>query len=334
MMSRHTTGTDLPALVQAAPPARRAAGTASLCAAARALPLAALCTVACAFDGSAYDLAASPQPDAGALDEIDSGIDAAPLDSDAAPLARRHLLITEVKITGDGTEFVEIYNPTEQSISLADHYLADDADYALLPGAFGSGPRPATINSDFIARFPSDATIASGQALLVGIDPGEFGDTFGLTPDYKVGNSGSGTDMLEAFPSSIGALVSLTDSGEGIALFTWDGQSDLVTDVDLVNAGNDTSTANALATKTAVFVDGPDPGAAVSTYRKDLATMGTLPPITARSQSYARTAPEAGNETQAGTGNGEYGHDETSEDTTATWQVLEAATPGIVPAGL
>ena len=51
-----------------------------------------------------------------------------------------HLLLCEVVVTPTSDEYIEITNPTAATIMLDNYYLSDDADYALLPGAFGDGP--------------------------------------------------------------------------------------------------------------------------------------------------------------------------------------------------
>ena len=64
----------------------------------------------------------------------------------------------------------------------------------------------------------------------------------------------------------------MTNSGGNAGLFFWDGSSDLVQDVDLVNLGTPSST-NDIGDKTGLSVDGPDAGTVASTYLPDAFTM-------------------------------------------------------------
>lgn len=286
---------------------------------------------ACTFDGSAENLGTA---DGGGI-RIDAtlGGGAADAEVEIGPDGGKHLLLTEVKTGGAGTEFIEILNPTELAIGLGDYYLADNKGYPFLAGAFGAGPRPSVIMSDFIARFPAGASIAPGEVQIVGIQPDDFDDAFGVEPTYAILGDDDAPQMRTAFLSSIGPFVTLTDSGEAITLFYWDGADDLVVDIDIVNAGASTTVDNGLADKTDRTVDGPDTGSTTSAYRKDLVTMAPMPLATEDSQSYQRTAPEAPAELQTGPGNGLFGHDETSEDTSLTWSIA-APTPGAVVSGL
>jgi hypothetical protein len=285
---------------------------------------------ACNFDGQVANPAVVDPlaPDAAAdADSSGPGPD--------APIGEAlHLLLSEVKNTIAGTEFIEIYNPTASGIALDDYYLADNPSYPYVPTALLPGPKPPVANSDFIARFPAGTSIAPGAVLVIGINPSIFSATFGFDPDFKIGNSGGGTDMENAFPSSVGSMSSLTDGGEGVALFYWDGASDLVTDVDLVIVGPAPAGDNNLVNKTGLSIDGPDIGEIESSYKPDLSTMDPFERSTVVLESFERIAPESGHETQAGTGNGRFGHDETTEDTSQTWAIITSATPGVVAASL
>jgi len=280
--------------------------------------------------GCRFDTSNEGQGGGGGGPDADTGqADADPTDPDAGSTEKRHLLLSEVQAIGTGDEFIEIYNPTDATISLSEYYLADTKEYALVPGNYGFGPKPMVTNNDFIARFPDGASIDSHNAQVIAIRPSDFNATYGLNPDYRIGGTGTGRVMENAHPSSIGSLASLTDSGEGIALFVWDGETDLVTDVDQVNAGMGTTLANALPNKTGSQVDGP----VESAYRTDLATMPPMLAQTQAGQSYTRIAPEQENEIHNDFGNGLFGHDESTEDISTTWAIA-AASPGQQAAGL
>lgn len=129
-----------------------------------------------------------------------------------------------------------------------------------------------------------------------------------------------------------GPSATLTNAGEPIILFQWNGTADKVVDVDIMYAGTP-SAANLLIAKTPV--DGPDADGTASAYAADALTLPTQS-APAAAKSTKRIAREsAATEIQSG-GNGLGGHDETSEQTGVTWDsaAYTAPTPGTVPAAL
>lgn len=291
-----------------------------------------LLSASCAFDTS---VPASPNgevPDAAGVPDADPAAPDADLEAPDADVANEpHLLLSEVKTTGGGKEFIEIYNPSSQSVDLSDYYLADTDEYPKLPGNFGASDSAVVGTSDFIARFPDGTTIAAGEALVMAVRPTAFQAQFDVLPDFRIGGEATGELMREAFPGSINNLAALTDGGEGIVLFYWDGISDLVVDIDMIDVGPNTTSSNQLANKTGLQVDGPDSGGTLKTYREDLATMTNLGTALDFGESFHRIAPEDGHEVQSG-GNGSQGHDETSEDIAMSWGIDEAS-PGEASVG-
>jgi uncharacterized protein len=234
------------------------------------------------------------------------------------------LLLTEVVLAPSTQEFVEIANPGSAAVDLSTYYLSDSGNYFRLPAG-----APTLDTADFIVKFPAGASIAPGAVITVAIDTtANFMTTNGVAPTYSVA---SGT--MTAVAAS--GVPSLTNGGELVVLFRWDGQSDLVKDVDLVLAGAPTI-ANGLVDKSAVALDGPDAGTASATYATDARSMAVMGSTPASGKSTKRLALEAGHETQSGGGNGITGDDETSEDTAATWDssAFTNPTPGTVPAAV
>jgi hypothetical protein len=125
---------------------------------------------------------------------------------------------------------------------------------------------------------------------------------------------------------------SLTNAGEMVILFFWDGTSDLIRDVDLMIAGNAPTGPNTVGARAPV--DGPDADSTPSSYAADGMTIGDMAADTAGSETYARVAFESGAELQDGSGNGLTGDDETSEDIGTTWAIGATGTPGTVPVSL
>ncbi len=258
---------------------------------------------------------------------------------DAPPAVTGHLLLTEVKTVG-GSEFIEIWNPTTATIDLRNYYLTDMNSYWRLPSSTAITP----VASDFIARFPVGATIAPNAVITIATDGVAFiAPTTGfptVTPTYTIQETTPGATAMELVVADAAGNPGLTNGGEMVALFFWDGASDNVKDVDLFFAGPANITGdNQFAAKGAV--DGPDADTTATAYATDLnmiTPMGAVTDGTAPSlKSYKRIAKETGREVQTGMGNGITGDDETSEMTVLTWdsRTLPAeytdATPGVIP---
>lgn len=233
------------------------------------------------------------------------------------------LLISEIAITPTEGEFIEIHNKGGNVIDLTDVYLTDATYhnggvyyYQLVDGGGGGGGF-----ADFYARFPTGATIAPGAYQTIALNGAiDFNNTYGVNPTYEIADTdGSVPDMLEARSGSIDGLSSgLTDnSGEVVILLHWDGQTDLMQDLDYILWGDRVEAVS----KTGVSIDGPDADSTPSTYLNDI-DRNTQPIISAGSHangtSWQRSDMNEGNETKTG-GNGISGHDETSEDTNNTF---------------
>jgi hypothetical protein len=234
--------------------------------------------------------------------------------SDDAPAATAgHLLLTEVALAPPGAEFVEIHNPGTSAVSLAHYYLADNGDYWKLPAG-----APNINISDFIVQFPATAMIPAGGTITVTTGTAAtFMTAYGSPPTYAIGDNAVTKVDVPGTPT-------LTDAGEIIVLFQWDGAADLVADVDMVIAGVPT------ATNTLVSKSGAMQGS--SSYKTDANSIMAQTATPAMGTSTKRIMAEDGNETQAGTGNGITGDDETSENTRVTWDsTFTAPTPGAVP---
>ncbi|MCP4535660.1 MAG: ExeM/NucH family extracellular endonuclease [Chloroflexi bacterium] len=245
------------------------------------------------------------------------------LDSSVSTPAR--LLMTEIAVTPTTGEYIEIHNPTSDTIDLSNVYLFD-ATYAnggayyynIVTGADAGGGG----YGDFHARFPDGATIPAGAYQTVALNGSDnFFATYGILPTYELYGDG-GTldvipDMREALPGSINDQGGLTNGGEIAILYFWDGFSDLVTDLDYVVWGDKDEAVD----KTGVSIDGPDADSTASTYLADTAIVSQDVVDTgshAGGNTWQRMDLSEGTETQTG-GNGVDGNDETSEDLSNTW---------------
>ena len=259
-------------------------------------------------DTAKIDASTQPRPDGRTIDPDGD------IEPDMAVSVTAHLLLSEVALTPTGGEFIEITNPNTTDVSLADYYLSDSGDYWKLPAGV-----PAISTSDFIVEFPMTATIAAGASITVAMGSAvTFNTVYGMMPTYSVLD---GTVTKTAVPGT----ATLTDAGEIAVLFHWDGAAGLVEDVDIMIAGKPTA-ANGLVTKSGVTLG-------ASTYATDANTIQAQTATPGTGVSTKRMMAEVGHETQAGTGNGIDGDDETSEDTRTTWDsTFLAPTPNAAPA--
>jgi predicted extracellular nuclease len=260
--------------------------------------------------------------------------------SDAPPPSAVGLLLTEIVVTPTAGEFVEIYNPTGGTVDLSNYYLTDATFaggatyyYNVVTGANAGGGGFA----DFHARFPAGASIAAGEYQTVALNGStNFAATYGVAPTYELYEDDAAPDavpdMVEALPGSINGQGGLTNGGEVVVLYFWDGASDLVTDVDYAVWGDKDEAVD----KSGIAIDGPDGDATASAYLNDTA-IGAQDVIDtgahANGESFQRVDLTEGAEVQTG-GNGAGGNDETSEDLSNTWQITSGPTPnGAAPTG-
>jgi hypothetical protein len=290
---------------------------------------------ACSFNSSSGGAADRGDSDARPMGNSDGGlpVDGAPPTADASSLPEPpHLLLTEIKAVGGPTlEFIEIYNPGPGPIALAAYYLTDSDAYHQLPAAVAGTP-VAQLDpvNDFIARFPDGASIPGGGVLVVAFNHAAFVNEYEVEPAHAL--IGGPSPMVFVLGA---ASAQLTDTGEGVTLFRWNGATDRVTDVDQVLFGKTPQADDRLPDKSGVLIDGPDPDQILSEYAAEAATIGPMRKDSKDDESYNRIALEGVMELRTG-GNGIDGHDETSENTAVTWEDQEFSTPspGEVPSAL
>ena len=235
-----------------------------------------------------------------------------------------HLLITEIVVTPTNAEFIEIYNPTSETIDLTNYFLFD--------GIHKSDPVPDYANivdstdtsfgTDFTAQFPAGATIDPGEFKVIALK-NDFSTEFGFEPDFDI--NPNGVDDGDAIPdmlnggSGIGSNSGLTNSGEVIVLFYWDGVSDLVQDVDIALWGDKdeavVKTGAKKDSKTDADEDSTEYFADTPVDNQDV--IAAAAHVNGKSWQRIDLSTE-GSETLTG-GNGITGHDETSENLSVTW---------------
>ncbi len=239
----------------------------------------------------------------------------------AAPPAQ-HLLISEVCVAPNSAEFVEIYNPTSTPISLRQYYLTDNVnsfhhDYARL--VKGSPDSLLLASGDFVVKFPDTAAINPGQYKTIALNGRTFQQRFNALPAYEIlGADASAANDMQIIKRGAERLA-LDDNEEALILLRWDGQSDLVEDVDYFVWGFDGKFIPHHVNKTPLGIDGADSNSAVSYFDRDT-DQGLQKPVKDNGhellkswQRLPRSVPEETGELAAG-GNGISGHDETSED--------------------
>jgi uncharacterized protein len=253
---------------------------------------------------------------------------------DGPPLEMGHLLITEIKTFPTATEFIEIWNPTERFISLGNYYLSDFGDYWKFPNA----SMRESVDADFIVGFPN-MMLSPNQVIVIASESAGFRSSFTNSADYALDlavDDGATKAFTRYRLVNPNILPTLTNTGEPVVLFYWDGESDLVKDVDISFAGvGGAIDMNQLEPKQAV--DGPDLDTTATPYAADngIAAMGmSMALLSGSTNSYKRIMLEGSFEMQTGRGNGITGDDETSEDLKMSWDSSSAPTPGMVPASL
>jgi hypothetical protein len=262
-----------------------------------------------------------------------------------ARAAADHLLITEFAVRPTDGEFIEIYNPTSASVDLSTYFVSDfvlgnmgDEEpesnyYHLVDGVLD--PDPAFPN-DFLARFPDGASLGPGESVVIALhDDGLFtaywsSGTRIVVPDFELFDDGTVDGvpgMVDAGVELLGRPLIQSEAGlsndrEVIVLFHWDGQSDVVQDVDVVqwsNAGANFFTVG--VHKTGVMTDGPDADSVRTAYLPDTPKQGqqlAYPGAHGFDLTVSRVDFNEGAELLAA-GNGITGHDETSENLSQTW---------------
>lgn len=249
--------------------------------------------------------------------------------------AQDKLLLSEIVVTPTAGEMVEIYNPGSASVDLTNYYVTDATIQSTFLYYYNIVLQNETSggasSSDFNARFPSGATIAAGEYQTVALNgSANFFTEFGVAPTYELlDTDGAVPDMLEAETGSIGTDGGLSNNGEFVVLYYWDGATDLVTDIDYVVWGD----KNEAVDKTGVSIDGPDTDTDVSAYANDVAIADqdiTGPTDNSNlhtdGNSGQRIDFSEGTQTLTGS-NGIKGASETSENLSITWYHSLTPTP-------
>lgn len=234
------------------------------------------------------------------------------------------LLITEIAVTPTQGEFIEIYNNGTDPVDLTNVYITDATFspngvfyYNIVIGGGGGGGF-----ADFHARFPNGAMIAAGEYQTIALNgSADFINTYATNPTYKISDDGVAdgiAPLLEARTGSVDGNSSGLSGGEVLILYSWDGSSDLVQDLDYIVWGD----KNEAVDKSGIAIDSnTDADSDTSTYLSDTSIAAQTVISTGShsgGNSWQRGDLSEGVETQTG-GNGINGSDETSEDLNNTF---------------
>ncbi|MCD6577889.1 lamin tail domain-containing protein [bacterium] len=251
-----------------------------------------------------------------------------PFAADRTP--QDHLMFTEVAVDNATTEFIEIYNPSDYELDLSNVYITDATTatnkyYFIVTGVnYGGGS-----SADFHAKFPAGAKIGAKSYLVIAMDGTAFAALYGFDADYELYDTGNAAPKMdEAMPGSINFQGGLSDKGEVVIMYYWDGVSDLVKDLDYLVWGDKAEAID----KTGILIDSIyDADAVLSAYADDTSINsqiaqveigdGDLGFFTCNRSDYSEST-----ETTTG-GNGIFGDDVTSADLLEEYKI-GTASPG------
>ena len=218
--------------------------------------------------------------------------------------AADHLLLSMIVTKPNNAEMISIYNPTDSQINLTNYYLTDADEYYriqtdgdLIPGSSILG---------FIAKFPNDAIVASGQTINIALSS-EYSQFYEqlIVPDYFFGDG----LLKETESGSFGSGADKLGTNDCIVLFYWSGsQSEPVKDIDYFIWG-DSSKA----------VDKTN----IEGYNEDTSILNQDFYLSYHQDyfAYMRIDISEGNEIDSG-GNGINGSNEMSEPFNSTWDII------------
>ena len=260
-----------------------------------------------------------------------------------------HLIISEIvvktrnPVSSFGSPYIQVVNPTASDVDMGQVYITDATTspsayyYNITIGDPATSIPGGGNGGDFHARFPDGYVLAAGDSLAISINGStEYQEAYGRLPDFELYEDSNSPDnvpeLAEAFPGSIDAgplsgvnVPVLSDIAESIILYTWDGTSDLVQDLDYLMWGS----------LTGVRIDKTGVTVGSATYANDTAVNGQSAVSGSGPgfrHSFRRLSADEGTETLAG-GNGAGGHDETSENLANTFEDVDVNTAGsIIPA--
>ena len=233
-----------------------------------------------------------------------------------------HIIFSKITITPNQAEMVAIYNPTSATIDLSNYYLSD-AEYSVLGKHYYNLPTSTDywsgFGSDFIVKFKDTDEIEPGETKYISLaGTGDFESYYGFLPDLIMQN-----DMLSAIDgqNSISNQANLLgDNYEVLILFYWDGNpNSLVQDVDYFYWGNPQGLPLYGVNKTGISNYAADTDFSIQ--EQNILALHT-DGYTYKRVSLTEEIGELGPANSI-TGNGITLHDETSENFTVSWEIVD-----------
>lgn len=238
-----------------------------------------------------------------------------------------HLLISEICVHPNNSEFIEIFNPlrndSTETIALDDYYLTNNSEasapdkptYEYTRIVRNKPDSLRTGEHDFIIRFPAGEKIKPREYLTVAFRARDFYNRYGVSADFEIFDTDSTKNMRIIKMGADSGLVELVDARDFVLLFKWDEDKvdDLVDDVDYVFWGKP-----GLIDKSGQKIDGVDQDLTESDYAKDTKLDKQTPidttvhPLLKSWQR--RQNPREFGERDKGGNNRPTGHDETNEN--------------------
>lgn len=212
-----------------------------------------------------------------------------------------HLIFNRIAVKPDQGELIEIYNPTNETVDLSNYYLSDQNDY--YNWIFDN---TSTINSrDFLIKFPNGSQIQSEESFIISTTSSEdFLNYYNQAPNISLIDT-----EFEIF--EIGSNAGLDNNQEMLVLFYWDGNSEIIQDVDYFLWG---STLRGFSKTTDDGYPYNDTILDDQTFIRNYGTSDFYDSL------YIRLDINEYDEIQFD-GNGITGHDETSENFIVSWSV-------------
>ena len=221
----------------------------------------------------------------------------------------------------DGLAFVELHNQSDATVDLTGYHLATTPEfYRIADWSLDDGP------DGWVLAFPDGFLLPAGKAVvLLSGTVDDFVAAYGFAPEAVVGTQSLGAQAMVPIH---GTAASPAAAADLVALFYWNGSSDLVQDADLVFWGE-----GPRVDRNGVLVDGEDDGLEASPYPPETAAADQLPAAPpADGEALVRDGDE-GEETRGGIGLD--GTDETSEDLGAAFvSAVAAPDPQVTYAGV
>ena len=212
-----------------------------------------------------------------------------------------HLIFNRICVNPNEGELIEIYNPTDEIIDLSNYYLSDQNDY--YNWVFGNASNLST--QDFLIKFPNNTQINPQESLSITTQTiSDFSNYYGYEPDISIIDT-----EFEIY--EIGSNANLSNSQEVLILFSWDGSSSIIQDVDYFLWGSTSQAVSKTTDEGYIYND---------TNIEDQIFIRNYGTSTYSDSLYVRNSIDEINENQ-NQGNGITGHDETSEDLALSWLI-------------